>query len=45
SFSTLGKEIHQTFPMVASVQFSLEDIISDLAVPRLESLTVEVVIE
>ncbi|EEV7740984.1 hypothetical protein IRZ97_001476 [Escherichia coli] len=45
SFSTLGKEIHQTFPVVASVQFSLEDIISDLAVPRLESLTVEVVIE
>lgn len=30
------------FPQVESVTFSLPDILSDLAVPRLESLAVEV---
>ncbi|MEQ4894531.1 baseplate J/gp47 family protein, partial [Escherichia coli] len=42
SMSRLGEEIHQVFPQVESVTFSLPDILSDLAVPRLESLTVEV---
>ncbi|EFK6634694.1 hypothetical protein AT335_002266 [Escherichia coli] len=42
SFSQLGRELHDTFPLVGSVTFSLEDIISDLNVPRLNTLTVEV---
>lgn len=42
SMSRLGEEIHQVFPQVESVTFSLPDILSDLAVPRLESLIVEV---
>ncbi|MEB7742586.1 baseplate J/gp47 family protein, partial [Escherichia coli] len=45
SFSALGQEIHEHFPVVLSVHFSLQDIISDLAVPRLASLNVEVVCE
>ncbi|HAG0248524.1 TPA: hypothetical protein G8P61_003240 [Salmonella enterica] len=42
SFSQLGRELHNAFPLVESVTFSLEDIISDLNVPRLNTLTVEV---
>ncbi|EKZ3215116.1 baseplate J/gp47 family protein [Salmonella enterica] len=42
SFSQLGRELHNGFPLVESVTFSLEDIISDLNVPRLNTLTVEV---
>ncbi|MDS1913619.1 baseplate J/gp47 family protein [Enterobacter asburiae] len=41
SFSQLGREIHKTFTDADSVEFSLKDITSDLDVPRLNSLTVE----
>lgn len=40
SFSKLSEEIHQAFPDVHSVDFSLADIVSELWVPRLTSLTV-----
>jgi hypothetical protein len=42
SFSNLGREIHRTFPIVDSLSFSLTDIVSELSVPRLASLTVEI---
>lgn len=42
SFSNLGREIHKTFPVIDSLSFSLTDIVSELAVPRLAALTVEV---
>lgn len=42
SFSQLGREIHRHFPLAESLAFSLQDIKSDLAVPRLNSLTIEV---
>lgn len=42
SFSNLGREIHRTFDVVDSLRFSLTDIVSDLAVPRLDALTVEI---
>lgn len=41
SFSQLGREIHQNFG-IDSVVFSLTDIISDLSIPRLNSLNVSV---
>ena len=40
SFSQLGHELHEHFSDVESVIFSLADIRSDLAVPRLKTLTV-----
>ncbi|MFS7361465.1 baseplate J/gp47 family protein [Rahnella inusitata] len=42
SFSNLGREIHKTFADVDSLTFSLTDIVSDLSVPRLNSLTVSI---
>lgn len=42
SFSNLGREIHKNFPVVDSLSFSLTDIVSELSVPRLSSLTVEI---
>ncbi|ENR8889586.1 baseplate J/gp47 family protein [Citrobacter koseri] len=42
SFSNLGREIHRAFPVIDSVSFSLTDIVSELSVPRLSGLTVEV---
>lgn len=42
SFSQLGREIHRHFSLAESLAFSLQDIKSDLAVPRLNSLTIEV---
>lgn len=42
SFSNLGRELHKTFPVIDSLSFSLTDIISELSVPRLASLTVEI---
>ncbi|EJJ4275063.1 baseplate J/gp47 family protein [Salmonella enterica] len=42
SFSQLGRELHDTFPLVDSVTFSLTDILSDLNIPRLNTLTIEV---
>lgn len=42
SFSNLGRELHKGFPVVDSIHFSLEDILSDLSIPRLTSLTVNI---
>ncbi|EEM8924032.1 hypothetical protein GL409_03080 [Salmonella enterica] len=42
SFSQLGREIHRHFSLAESLAFSLQDIKSNLAVPRLNSLTIEV---
>jgi uncharacterized phage protein gp47/JayE len=42
SFSRLGEEIHAQFPEVHSVVFSLPDIVTELWIPRLTSLTVTV---
>ncbi|EHH7565001.1 hypothetical protein J5K63_000511 [Escherichia coli] len=42
SMSRLGEEIHQHFPDVESVTFSLPDIVSGLAVPRLNTLAIKV---
>lgn len=41
SFSNLGRELHKTFSAIDSLAFSLTDIVSDLNIPRLSSLTVE----
>lgn len=40
SFSRLSEELHQEFFDLASVQFSLTDIVSNLSIPRLTQLTV-----
>lgn len=40
SMSRLGEALHAQFPDIESVTFSQGDIVSDLAVPRLASLTV-----
>ncbi|MBI6182398.1 baseplate J/gp47 family protein [Serratia proteamaculans] len=42
SFSRLGEELHDTFAAIKSLHFSLDDITSNLDVPRLQHLTVEV---
>ncbi|EAT0258022.1 hypothetical protein EXO80_24325 [Salmonella enterica] len=42
SFSQLGRELHDAFTLVDSVTFSLTDILSELNVPRLNTLTIEV---
>ncbi|MGQ8702885.1 baseplate J/gp47 family protein [Serratia marcescens] len=42
SFSRLGEELHDTFTIIKSLHFSLDDITSSLDVPRLQRLTVEV---
>lgn len=42
SFSNLGREIHRAFPVIDSLHFSLTDIVSELSVPRLAGLTVEI---
>ncbi|EAB3907729.1 baseplate J/gp47 family protein [Salmonella enterica] len=42
SFSQLGRELHDAFPLVDSVTFSLTDILSELNIPRLNTLSVEV---
>lgn len=42
SFSRLAQELHDMQPLIASVKFSLEDIISELTIPRLGTLTVEI---
>lgn len=41
SFSQLGREIHKMFPDTDSLEFSLKDITSELSVPRLNSLKVD----
>lgn len=42
SFSQLGREIHKNFPVTESLNFSLDDIASELNVPRLKSLVVSI---
>lgn len=42
SFSNLGREIHRAFPVIDSLYFSLTDIVSEMSVPRLAGLTVEI---
>ncbi len=42
SFSNLGRELHKTFSDIQSLTFSLNDITSELNVPRLKSLNIEV---
>lgn len=42
SVSLLGEELHQRFPQIVSLKFSLDDIISELNIPRLSELTVEI---
>lgn len=40
SFSNLARELHRQYPLIDSLHFSLDDIVSDLSVPRLVSLSV-----
>ncbi|MGA7588692.1 MAG: baseplate J/gp47 family protein [Rouxiella badensis] len=42
SFSNLGRELHKAFPVINSLSFSLADVVSELSVPRLQNLTVEI---
>ncbi|OJB82947.1 hypothetical protein A9Q62_10585 [Yersinia ruckeri] len=42
SFSNLGRELHRAFPLIESLDFSLGDIVSELNVPRLNTLTVDI---
>lgn len=41
SFSNLGRELHKSYAAIDSLTFSLSDIVSDLNVPRLSGLSVE----
>lgn len=43
SFSNLGRELHKAHTVIDSLAFSLTDIISELNVPRLSTLNVELV--
>lgn len=43
SFSNLGRELHKAHAVIDSLAFSLTDIISELNVPRLSALNVELV--
>lgn len=40
SFSRLGEEMHQQFPGIESLHFDNDDIISELNIPRIQSLEV-----
>lgn len=40
SFSRLGQELHQQFPGIDSLDFENTDIVSELSIPRLQSLQV-----
>lgn len=40
SFSRLGEELHEQFPRIESLQFANTDILSELNIPRIESLKV-----
>ncbi|EMH5499729.1 hypothetical protein RGJ05_005008, partial [Serratia marcescens] len=42
SFSNLARELHRAFPELESIAFSLSDIVSELNVPRLKTLKLEV---
>lgn len=43
SFSRLGEELHQQFAGIESLKFSNDDIVSELSIPRIESLQVNLV--
>ena len=43
SFSRLGEELHLAFPDIESLRFSNEDIVSELTIPRIASLQVDLV--
>lgn len=40
SFSRLGEELHQKFPGIESLHFENADIVSELSIPRIQSLQV-----
>jgi len=40
SFSRLGEELHQQFPGIESLKFANADIVSELSIPRIQSLEV-----
>jgi len=40
SFSRLGEELHQQFPGIESLDFANADIVSELSIPRIQSLEV-----
>ncbi|AZC72363.1 baseplate J/gp47 family protein [Pseudomonas chlororaphis] len=40
SFSRLGEELHQAFPSIESLHFDNDDIVSELTIPRIQSLEV-----
>ena len=40
SFSRLGEELHQQFPGIESLHFDNADIVSELSIPRIQSLQV-----
>lgn len=40
SFSRLGEELHQQFPGIESLHFANADIVSELTIPRIQSLQV-----
>ncbi|MNW12353.1 hypothetical protein D3C71_2100240 [compost metagenome] len=40
SFSRLGEELHQQFPELDSLHFDNLDIVSDLNIPRIQTLEV-----
>ena len=40
SFSRLGEELHQQFPSIESLHFDNADIVSELSIPRINSLVV-----
>ena len=40
SFSRLGEELHQQFPGLESLDFESADIVSELSIPRIQSLVV-----
>ncbi|MGP3790298.1 baseplate J/gp47 family protein [Pseudomonas sp. B392_1p] len=40
SFSRLGEELHQQFPRITSLKFANDDIVSEMAIPRIQTLLV-----
>ncbi|TID17668.1 phage protein [Avibacterium paragallinarum] len=42
SWSRLGEEIHEAQPSISSIIWGQQDILSDLAIPRIQSLTVSI---
>ncbi|URL05967.1 baseplate J/gp47 family protein [Avibacterium sp. 21-595] len=42
SWSRLGEEIHEAQPLISSIIWGQQDIVSDLSIPRIQSLTVSI---